>query len=38
VHSRIALIAQQPAQGPATGMVNIRIGDADRILCWTGAG
>jgi ATP-binding cassette, subfamily B, bacterial len=26
VHARIALIAQQPAQWPATAMVNIRIG------------
>jgi ATP-binding cassette subfamily B protein len=26
VHSRIALIAQQPAQWPATAMVNVRIG------------
>jgi len=26
VHSRIALIAQQPAQWPATAMINVRIG------------
>jgi ATP-binding cassette, subfamily B, bacterial len=29
VHSRIALIAQQPAQWPTTAMVNVRIGRID---------
>ncbi|HJP72872.1 MAG TPA: ABC transporter ATP-binding protein [Pseudonocardiaceae bacterium] len=31
VHSRIALIAQQPAQWPTTAMVNVRVGRLDAI-------
>ncbi|HEY4024195.1 MAG TPA: ABC transporter ATP-binding protein [Pseudonocardiaceae bacterium] len=31
VHSRIALIAQQPAQWPTTAMVNVRIGRIDAL-------